>query len=360
MGRYFTTDCEGPISKNDNAQELSAHFIPRGGTFFAIVSKYDDFLADVLKRPGYKAGDTLKLILPFLIAFGASNEAIQEYSRSHILLIPGALEMLRFVSRRMACFIISTSYEPYIRALCDVVDFPVNRVFCTQVDMDRYPLNPEEGSLLREIAREIAEMEMPAWREDAEGIADLSENHQRTVGRLDQIFWEAIRDMEIGRILEEINPVGGGEKAKAVLESLEGTGQGLENVMYVGDSITDVQALDLAREHGGLAISFNGNGYAIRSSEVCCMSKDARVTAVLADIFNGHGREGVLDLVSSWGPDNIRRFPIERDLLNWLNDTPREDFPRLELVSDANRRDLTVASEAFRQSVRGIEIGALG
>ena len=44
MGRHFTTDCEGPISKNDNAQELSAHFIPRGETFFAIVSKYDDFL----------------------------------------------------------------------------------------------------------------------------------------------------------------------------------------------------------------------------------------------------------------------------------------------------------------------------
>ncbi len=360
MGRYFTTDCEGPISKNDNAQELSAHFIPRGGTFFAIVSKYDDFLADVLKRPGYKAGDTLKLILPFLIAFGASNEGMQEYSRSHILLIPGARETLRFVRHRMASFIISTSYESYIQALCDVVDFPVNQVFCTRVDIDRYPLNPEEGSRLREIAREIAQMEIPAWPEDVEGIADLSGNHQQTVRRLDQIFWEAIRAMEIGRILEEINPVGGAEKAKALLESLQGTGQGLENVMYVGDSITDVQALDLVREHGGLAVSFNGNGYAIRSSEVCCMSRDARVIAVLADIFNRDGREGALDLVSHWEPNNIRRFPIERDLLNWLNGTPAVDFPRLELVSDANRRDLTVASEAFRKSVRGVELGALG
>ena len=70
MGCQFNTDCEGPISKNDNAMELSEFYIPNGHRLFAIVSKYDDYLADVERRPGYKAGDTLKLILPFLKAFG--------------------------------------------------------------------------------------------------------------------------------------------------------------------------------------------------------------------------------------------------------------------------------------------------
>ncbi len=360
MARHFTTDCEGPISKNDNAQELSAHFIPEGETFFAIVSKYDDFLAEVVEKPGYKAGDTLKLILPFLIAFGATNAAIRDFSRSHILLVPGATDTLRFVRRRMASFIISTSYEPYIQALCDVVDFPVDQVFSTAVDIDRYPLEPDEGSWLRKTLTEIVEMEMLQWRDDAQGIGDLSENHQETLRRLDRIFWETIPKMKIGRIFEEVNPVGGVEKAKAVRKSLEGTGHGLWDVMYVGDSITDVQALDLVREHGGLAVSFNGNGYAIRSSHVCCMSGDARVLAVLADIFDRDGRAGALDLVTSWGSDRIHGFSIDSDLLDWLNAMPERAFPRMELVSDSNRMELIAASEVFRKSVRGEEIGALG
>ena len=82
--RQFNTDCEGPISKNDNAMELAASFIPDGGRFFSLVSKYDDFLADVEKRTGYKAGDTLKLILPFLKAHGVTNAEMVNYSRKKL------------------------------------------------------------------------------------------------------------------------------------------------------------------------------------------------------------------------------------------------------------------------------------
>ena len=360
MGRHFTTDCEGPITKNDNAQELTTHFVPRGEILFAVVSRYDDFLADVVHRPGYKAGDTLKLILPFLIAFGASNVAIQDYSRSHLLLVPGACETLGFVRRHMASFIISTSYEPYIRALCDVLGFPVSQAFFTPLDIDRYPLDPQEASWLRKTAMEIIEMEMLEWTEDTKDIESLPESHRQTLSRLDQIFWNTIAEMKIGRVFEEVNPVGGSEKAKAVLKSLERSSHSLEDVMYVGDSITDVQALDLARRHGGLAVSFNGNGYAIRSSQVCCMSKDARIVAVLADVFNREGRDATLSMVSSWGSGDLYDFPGDENLLDWLTNLPTDDSPRVELISDTNRRDLTVASEAFRKSVRGVQIGALG
>jgi energy-converting hydrogenase A subunit R len=360
MSRLFATDCEGPISKNDNAQELAAHFVPQGEYFFAIVSKYDDFLADVIEKPGYKAGDTLKLILPFLAAFGANNEAIRAYSRSHIVLVHGASETLRFVQDRMASFIISTSYEPYMQALCDAVDFPVDHVFCTRLDMDRYSLESGEKSWLRKTAADIAQMEMLAWHEDTQSAADLPKTHGQTLKRLDRIFWEDIPTMKIGRVLEEIVPVGGAEKARSVLKSLEGTGLGLKDVIYVGDSITDVQALDLVRKQGGLAISFNGNRYAIRSSEVCCMSNDSRVIAILADAFNREGRDGALHLVSSWPSPDAQGFSIDPSLVNWLNALSPADFPRIEMVTDANRMDLTRASEDFRKQVRGVEIGALG
>ena len=33
----FISDCEGPISKNDNAFELTAHFIPEGEKLFSLI-----------------------------------------------------------------------------------------------------------------------------------------------------------------------------------------------------------------------------------------------------------------------------------------------------------------------------------
>ena len=72
--RIFISDCEGPISKNDNAFELAANFIPNGDKLFTNISKYDDVLADVLNKPGYTAGSTLKLILPFFKAYGVTDK----------------------------------------------------------------------------------------------------------------------------------------------------------------------------------------------------------------------------------------------------------------------------------------------
>ena len=109
--RAFITDCEGPISKNDNAYEITEHFIPNGSALFALLSKYDDVQADVVKKAEYKAGDTLRLILPFLRAFAVTNEKIGQFCTKNILLIPGAKDMLYFVRSIIPSFMVSTSYQ---------------------------------------------------------------------------------------------------------------------------------------------------------------------------------------------------------------------------------------------------------
>ena len=55
MSRILISDCEGPISKNDNAFEATSHFIPNGNRIFMTISKYDDVLADVLSKPDHEA-----------------------------------------------------------------------------------------------------------------------------------------------------------------------------------------------------------------------------------------------------------------------------------------------------------------
>ena len=142
--RVFITDCEGPISKNDNAFELTCKFIPEGEKFFTQISRYDDVLADVVKRSGYKAGGTLKLIVPFLKAYEVTNKKMIEFSTHNVLLMPGAKDTLRLLRDMMPSFIVSTSYKHYIRVLCNVLNFPYKKTYCTSLNIDAYHMDKEE------------------------------------------------------------------------------------------------------------------------------------------------------------------------------------------------------------------------
>jgi len=355
----FITDCEGPISKNDNAFELASRFIPDGDRFFTLLSRYDDIQADIIKRPGYKPGDTLKLILPFLRAYGATNEKMKAYSSQNILLVPGADETLRFVPKIMPSFIVSTSYEHYIAALCDVIGFPKENAYCTKVNIDEYVLCEDEIKRLKDLRKEISEMPMLDIPEDATAFEDLPKEVQHTVKRLDEIFWDEISRMNAGRMLREVNPVGGFEKANTVKEIIEKTGSDLSNVIYFGDSITDVDPFRLIRKGGGLTVSFNGNQYAIREAEIAVMSHNAVIISILADLFRKIGKEGIIRLAEKWSTSSLKEI-CEQSLLMKLQSLPKDKTPRVERITPENMNRLTRESSDFRKTVRGEAIGRLG
>ena len=358
--RIFISDCEGPISKNDNAFELTSYFVPDGDRFFALISRYDDVLADVVKKPGYKAGDTLRLILPFLRAYGATNEKIKEYSSRNILLVPGARDTLRFVKDIMPSFIVSTSYEQYISSLCNLVGFPYENVYCTKLDIDKYEISEKEVATLRKIREETSAMEMIEIPENARSVDDFSQRDRETIRRLDEIFWEEIPRMESGRMLEEVNPVGGYEKAKAVHDIVKKLDSRLDNVMYMGDSITDVPPFQLVRKNGGLTVSFNGNEYAIREAEIAVLSGNTIVTSVLAEAFSRFGKDHVMKLVEEWSPSGLKKYCAAPMLLDSMFKLYPKNLPQVEIITDGNRERLKRESSAFRKSVRGEAIGKLG
>jgi len=358
--RIFISDCEGPISKNDNAFELASKFIPQGERLFTLISRYDDVLADVVKREGYKAGDTLKLILPFLRAYGVTNKTMREHSSRSILLVPGAKEMLEFVQGFMPSFIVSTSYEQYMRALCEAVNFPFENVHCTRLDIDKYTMSDKEKTELLRLKEEMVKMPLLEIPEGAKSLGDFPRNQQQTVQRLDEIFWKNISTMQIGEVLKEVNPVGGSEKAAAVRDIVAKLGGDLRDVMYVGDSITDVEVFRLVRDQGGLTVSFNGNNYAVREAEAAVLSENAIVTAVLADIFSRFGKVKVINLIREWNPSKIKEFSLYPPLKKCFFRLCREKFPRVYLVTAQNMDGLMRESTAFRKRVRGEAIGRLG
>lgn len=358
--RLFITDCEGPISKNDNAYELTEFFVPRGDAFFALISKYDDVQADIAKRLGYNAGDTLRLILPFLKAYGATNEKIRKFSAENVLLVPGAKDTLQFVKDSMPSFIVSTSYEQYIHALCDVVDFPSSNVYCTRLNIDKYTMNQNEAKRLKKLREEIVAMPMIQISQGARSVADFSARDQETIRKLDEIFWEEIALKECGKMLEEVNPISGFEKAKAVEEIIEKMESDLCNVMYVGDSITDNQSFHLVRENGGLTVSFNGNAYAIREAEIAVLSDNTIVTSIFADVFSRLGKDYVMRMVEEWSHSTLKRFYASPKLLSRILKLYPKVLPQVEIISPGNSERLTRESCAFRKTVRGEAIGKLG
>ncbi|MFB0522704.1 MAG: HAD hydrolase family protein [Candidatus Bathyarchaeia archaeon] len=358
--KIFISDCEGPISKNDNAFELAGNLIPEGNHLFTLISRYDDVLADIVKREGYKAGDTLKLILPFLKAYDVKNQMMVDFSSRSILLMPGAKEMLEFVRAAMPAYIVSTSYEQYMRALCDIVGWPISNVYCTHLNLDKYTIIEEERAELKRLAEEMVELPMLEISKAARSLRDFPRRMQQTVQRLDEIFWKEISSMKIGRILREVNPVGGFEKATAIKDIVTRLKRQVETVMYVGDSITDVSAFQLVRDAGGLTIAFNSNSYAVREAEVAVLSDNAIVTAVLADLFSMLGKSRLLTLIRKWTPCTIEKSGISEPLKSRFLRVCRKKFPRVELITGRNMKKLVLESTESRKSVRGEAIGKLG
>ena len=341
MGRkFFVSDCEGPISTNDNAFELSGYFIEDGEKFFEIISKYDDILADVVKRQGYNAGGTLKLILPFLKAYGATNQNITDFSAENVLLIPGAKETLDFVTNSMPSFIVSTSYEHYIKALCNITGFPYQNTYSTKLDMDCYQISPEDTERLKKFRKSI--IERPEF--------DL----------LDEIFFKEIPSMDIGIILEDVNPVGGENKKEAVQDIISRFKLKAADLMYVGDSITDVQPLRFANENRGISVAFNGNEYAITEAEIAIIADNTTIISVLADIFNRYNSDTVFEFVVSYFKDP--ESALEGSLVNQelAKKVRKGNLPRMEIVTCDNMKKLIEESTQFRKKLRGRSIGGLG
>jgi len=161
-------------------------------------------------------------------------------------------------------------------------------------------------------------------------------------------------------MLNDVNPVGGIEKANALRDSLKRAGNALEDAMYVGDSITDVQAFDLMREHGGVAISFNGNRYAIQVAEIACIADHTAVISMLAQVFSEQGKAAVLELARRWSPSTAEQLGVEVTLLDEAFSECRSVTPKVALVSEDNRDRLIQESETIRKEVRGEEVGTLG
>ena len=352
------TDCEGPLALNDNAFEVCRDFItPEGDRFFTQVSRYDDFLADIGKPADYVAVTTLKLILPFLKAYGLTNALLRDYSLKTMKLVPGVEGAYKFLKAQdFPIFEISTSYRQFAEAVGVRLGFDPGRIYSTELDLDRYTLSPGEAAALKVLKDEIAGLPGIELPPEAASLQDLPGPTQEAIHKLDRIFKEKVPALDIGVIYQEVNPVGGSEKARALSDSVAQTGVSLADAIYVGDSITDVQAFEAVRAGGGLSVSFNGNRYAVNAAEVMVVADNAWPIALIAAIFQLWGKEGVLEVATGGAkslvlPEKVIE-PLSRGLEGRNFNLYHAGSPDLDAVARE--------STAMRSRLRGEDVAALG
>lgn len=357
------TACEGPLALNDHAFELCRDFLPPDGIrFFTQLSRYAKYLADIAKKPDYTAGDLLKLILPFLKGAGLSTDRIRDHARQHLVLMPRAEETYRFLhTLNMPLLAVSAGCRPFAEEVAAKAGFTPERLYCTAVDLDGDELSEVEAKELHRLLREIVaapDIELPPG---AKGPEDLTPEVQEAIRRFDIIFWDTLPQMSIGRMFSEVKPMVGPEKIRALEDSLKKTGLTMADLMYVGDSLVDVPALEKVRAGGGVALSFNGDRRAVRAAEIIVVADTAWPVALMVAVFLQWGKEGVVELAQSTRPGASKYLAIPEALIEPIM-TGLQSGKTFNLYhpSTSRREEVIADSEAMHRRLRGDAIAALG
>ena len=344
--KSFITDCEGPLTLNDNAFELSANFIEDGGELFKILSLYDDYLADIVKKEGYKAGNTLKLILPFFVVEKLTNDDMVDFSKDNIYAVRDSQFLLKFLKGAVNTYIVSTSYGQYIEAVSNYMEVPFENTYYTNVDMDCLELNDEE-------IQKIAEFK------------DLILKNPEDYNLFDDIFFNQIPEMGIYEEIRKIEVVGGPGKKSAIDKIIEKDGINVDEMLYIGDSITDVEPLEFARSNNGISISFNGNEYPLKVAEIAIVSPSAVTTAVIADIYAENDKDKVLKFIEDYNnSDDLEKlfddYKINEEIKSKFFSVFADGYPLIKVITDENYESILKQSKEMRNNIRGQDIGGLG
>jgi energy-converting hydrogenase A subunit R len=162
--------------------------------------------------------------------------------------------------------------------------------------------------------------------------------------------------MNAGRLLEDVKPIGSKEKLQALHLLAEQAKTTLDNFIYVGDSITDVEILRAVKRSKGLSVAFNGNQYAVRNADLAVISESALPIALIAEAFKEHGRKGVFSLVNKW-PGSLHGLADSKIAHSVLS---LNENPILVQIRRPNMKQIAEESNNFRKKVRGKAIGSLG
>ncbi|MFC1935505.1 hypothetical protein ACFLX9_01905 [Chloroflexota bacterium] len=300
------------MSPQDNAFEVMG-LIPDGDKLFEVISRYDDLLA-LESREGYEAGDTLALIVPFLLLGRITVQQIRQVSQRAGIVGGVADSIKRLRASGWEIFIISTGYDAHALNVARTLSISDDHVYCTKVPpglLDR-SLSDQELNLVQQTKEIILSRLFTQDIQSGTRDTDIKQ-------LLDEFYWKRLPQTSLGVVTEKLQVRGGRRKAWALEEVSRRVGNSLRSLAFVGDSVTDMRACQLIDTMGGMAIAFNGNEYVIPYATVGIASEDFSDILPVLEHWQAGGRSEV----RRWIESEQHRDP-QHCIYDWLSESPSD------------------------------------
>ena len=301
INNFICFDLEGPLSPQDNAYDLMK-LIPQGGSLFELISRYDDLLT-MEGREDYEPGDTLALIVPFLLLHKIREKDITDLASKASRTLGAAELVADLKAQGWEIFCITTTYEQYAHHITRSLGIPVEHVAATPFPLDKFnqELSKEDVALLQRAEEDFLKLSQ-------------STDDRLIKSKLDDFFWGKLPQTPMGKLIRSIKPVGGQRKVSALTRFALENSQPFSEWVVVADSITDFKMLKTVDQAGGLAIGFNANQYALPYTTMSLASTQLSDLAPILETWKNCGRGEVEKLVKQPVIDG----DVNRHNFHWL------------------------------------------
>ncbi len=276
---------------------------PNGDKIFEVISRYDDLLT-MKNRQGYEPGDTLALIVPFLLLHNITEADIKQLAEKATF-VSGAVELIsKLQMDGWQIFCITTTYEQYAHYLTQKLGIVRNNVASTPFRLNNYRklLCKNTTDLINDTERDILE---------------IIGNDRLIQERLDDFFWQKLPKTDIGKAIREVKPIGGKRKVTALKHFARIFKQPLAEWVVIGDSITDFRMLKEIEGAGGISIAFNANKFALPYATLAIASMAVSDLKPILAAWHQGDRDKVKRLISH---KNRGYFKKRGVYVRWLVD----------------------------------------
>ncbi|RLI01306.1 hypothetical protein DRO30_04335 [Candidatus Bathyarchaeota archaeon] len=325
------TDWEGPWALTDFAYECTLAFL-NNPAFFERLSQYDDYLAFMERKKEYEVGDTLKLLAPFLIAAKVTSNELEMLANKTASFIKDCKDAAKIMSLKYKPVVVSSAYEHFVKTTTRIINFKAE-IYATRFKPEKYRISEKERKFLLRAVDVIANL--PEVK-----LNKLDSNARKTIKWLNNFFWNYLKKTELGKILEDVKAVGGRRKKQIIKKNVES--MNIEVPVFIGDSISDSIALEWVKKHG-FAISFNGNSYAIKNSNIVVISDSALAHPI---IINTIEKGGLLEIKRLSNKDFYH-------LPTFLKEKIKNALFEVYITSEVDLDFLIKRSENVRKKLRG-------
>lgn len=350
-------DGEGPLVNIDLAREMAARihriYEPHVNRYllFDTLSLYNACLAEEGRSPN-QPGDTLALLVPHLLAHGVSNEDLVEEAKKTVI-IPGVQELLGALRLEgWEIRVISGAYNHLWETVGPRLGFSSQEIASSHLNLAKL----RENSGWREDLSNFVKLQERLTLQDkddiefaqlrfkkGEGIFSIWREYLSETWPLVHNFYGYLLPDQGFDPLKEISIVGGSRKVDAVQKFQKELAVGVNQIVFVGDSITDDQAHKFVRESGGLAITLNGDRFALRNANLAVALEDRLDLKPLLDAWQKGGLVEVRNFVEAQSTQSTDKERLAKF---------SADGTHFSLVTSENVTELAEIHRDFRERSR--------